>query len=278
MTRASARAPHFVPSSFLASVVVAGPPDDLARFRETVRHLMVRDIDAETYTEHHAEGRLEFRFTPKKGIPFPAFAQASGEFPELRIEASWENGPRALRGRAILQGGKLIEQDSEPLSGPREAAASAAQIDLSLTAGGDLQLALICLPSAAGEWVGYAASAQRHVYFSFSRGNLHHEDAEVAAPDPALESLALEFAQEWLWFDESAAQASAVERARYAERGRRVRGANVRAVHLDRLPVSTLEPQAQALRAALLDALRTDLESDLRTALQTTGPKSPAPT
>ncbi len=40
---------------------------------------MVRDIDAEDYTEHHAEGMLEYRFEPKLGIPFPAFVAVSAE-------------------------------------------------------------------------------------------------------------------------------------------------------------------------------------------------------
>ena len=61
---------------FTAVVRVTGA-GRLADFRERLRWLMVRDEDAEEYSEHHAEGVLEYRFTPRKGIPFPAFTAAS---------------------------------------------------------------------------------------------------------------------------------------------------------------------------------------------------------
>ena len=80
----------------------------LADFRERLRWLMVRDIDAEEYTEHHAEGQLEYRFEPKAGIPFPVFAQASADFPELRVEAEWDHD--GVRGRAVIENGRLVER------------------------------------------------------------------------------------------------------------------------------------------------------------------------
>ena len=78
----------------------------LADFRERLRWLMVRDPDAEDYTEHHADGLLEYRFEPKNGIPFPAFVEASGNFPELRVEATWERD--GVRGRALIENGRLV--------------------------------------------------------------------------------------------------------------------------------------------------------------------------
>ena len=80
----------------------------LAEFRERLRWLMVRDIDAEDYTEHHADGRLEYRFEPKQGIPFPAFVQASADFPELRVEAEWDHD--GVRGRAVIEEGRIVER------------------------------------------------------------------------------------------------------------------------------------------------------------------------
>src|SRR5256712_734881 len=82
----------------------------LADFRERVRWLMVRDADAEDYTEHHADGVLEYRFEPRNGIPFPAFAAASGDFPELRVEAEWEHD--GVRGRAVLENGRVVASSS----------------------------------------------------------------------------------------------------------------------------------------------------------------------
>ena len=94
-------------STFRAVVRVTGP-GRLKDFREHLRWQMVRDIDAEDYTEHHAEGILEYRFEPKQGIPFPAFVATSAEFPELRVEAEWEH--EGVRGRAVIESGRLVEK------------------------------------------------------------------------------------------------------------------------------------------------------------------------
>jgi hypothetical protein len=80
----------------------------LADFRERLRFLMVRDIDAEEYTEHHTEEALEYRFEPKLGVPFPVFVEASGDFPELTVEAEWQRDK--VRGRVIIQAGKLVDR------------------------------------------------------------------------------------------------------------------------------------------------------------------------
>lgn len=95
-------------SNFRATVRVtgAGRLDD---FREHVRWLMVRDLDAEDYTEHHSESALEYRFEPRLGIPFPAFVSASSEFPELRVEAQWEHDGK--RGRAVIENGRVVEKE-----------------------------------------------------------------------------------------------------------------------------------------------------------------------
>jgi len=68
----------------------------------------VRDPEAEDYTEHHADGFLEYRFTPRRGIPFPAFTEISAQFPELSVEASWQRDGK--RGRARIENGRLVEQ------------------------------------------------------------------------------------------------------------------------------------------------------------------------
>jgi hypothetical protein len=97
---------------FTAVVRITGA-GRLEDFRERLRWLMVRDEDAEDYTEHHGEGRLEYRFEPRKGIPFPAFTEASGDFPELRVEAEWEHD--GVRGRAVIENGRLLEEErAEP--------------------------------------------------------------------------------------------------------------------------------------------------------------------
>jgi hypothetical protein len=92
---------------FTAVVRVTGV-GRLEDFRERLRWIMVRDADAEAYTEHHADGVLEYRFEPKLGIPFPAFAQASADFPELRVEAQWTRD--GISGRAVIESGRLVER------------------------------------------------------------------------------------------------------------------------------------------------------------------------
>ena len=103
---------------FTAVVRVSGA-GRIEEFRERLRWLMVRDIDAEDYTEHHHDGVLEYRFEPKLGLPFPALVQASGDFPELRVEARWEKMETggAVKGRAVIEAGKLVEREIEKANG-----------------------------------------------------------------------------------------------------------------------------------------------------------------
>jgi len=184
----------------------------LADFRERLRWLMVRDVDAENYSEHHAEGRLEYRFEPKKGIPFPVFTEVSGDFPELRVEAEWNHD--GVRGRAVIENGRLIEEHRDSSGGPG--------IDVALEEDGQLGLAMV-LEKRDACCIGYAATADRHTFFRYVRGKLDLIDPE--APDTELEDMALAFVEEWLWYDEEEAP---IERARYAGYGFPVRGANLR--------------------------------------------------
>jgi hypothetical protein len=225
---------------FTAVVRVTGA-GRLADFRERVRWLMVRDPEAEDYTEHHAEGVLEYRFTPKRGIPFPAFTEASADFPELQVEAEWEHD--GVRGRAHIENGSLVQAPSEPQGG--------ALVDVAVEQDGRLVLALACAP-AQGGLIGYAATADRHTYFRSRDGELTLVDPET--PDEALEDVAFAFVEEWLWYDEEEA---AVERARYAGYGYPVRGANVKSEKLATLRssgmrFSSLDAAARQAREALV--------------------------
>lgn len=92
-----------------AIVRVTGGAGRFEEFRERIRWLLVRDPDVDPYTEHHAPDRLEYRFALDKGIPFPSFVTASGEFPELRVEAEWDKGEGAKGGVAIEQG-RIVEK------------------------------------------------------------------------------------------------------------------------------------------------------------------------
>lgn len=224
---------------FTAVVRVSGV-GRLADFRERVRWLMVRDPDAEDYTEHHDDGALEYRFEPKRGIPFPAFAEASAEFPELSIEARWERD--GVRGRALIEAGRLVKEDESAL--PQTAGAY-----VEVAEDGRLVLALVC-ERRGDEWLGYAATSEQHTFFR------RRQELTLVAPeetDEALEDIAFRLVDEWLWYDEEEA---ATERMRYAQYGVPVRGANVKSDKLQWLRAhglrfSTLEPAAAPMREAL---------------------------
>ena len=221
----------------------AGRLDD---FRERVRWLMVRDEEAEDYTEHHAEGTLEYRFRPRRGIPFPAFAAASADFPELRVEAQWERD--GVRGRAVIENGQLTEQASAPQGD--------VQVDVATAEEGRLELGLAC--AVEGEaLMGYAVTDSRHTYFRWRNGALtliDPQNAEATRDEPLLEETAFRFVEEWIWYDEEEAP---LERARYANYGYPVRGANLKS---DKLALvrrqdgrfSSLDDEGKALRDALV--------------------------
>lgn len=242
---------------FVATLRVSGLGARLADFRERVRYLMVREFDAERYTEHHAEDALEYRFELERGVPFPAFACASAEFPEVRVEAEWINPGAGMRGRAVIENGRLSEQTSEPLDGAR------LEIDVEISDTAELLLAIACRrrESEAGEsWIGYCASSARHAWFTWDGAlELLPTDAAIEQTLLAeLEQTAFAFTGPWLWYDEAPESETALERKRYAERGWPVRGANLRAERVtllrDAIPgnrYSNLSPQAAPLRAAL---------------------------
>ena len=226
---------------FTAVVRVTGT-GRIEDFRERLRWLMVRDADLEDYTEHHGEGLLEYRFEPKKGIPFPAFTLASGDFPELRVEAEWEHN--GVRGRAVIEKGRQVADE-------KDAAPGAPGIEVEVAEDGRLALGFSAT-ARGGQILGYAVTSDRQTYFRYRDGELTLVEADDA--DEALEEVAFAFVDEWIWYDE---QDAPVERARYAEYGYPVRGANVRSEKLALLRergmrFSSLDAGAAPVRAALL--------------------------
>lgn len=227
---------------FTAVVRVSGT-GRLDDFRERVRWLMVRDEDAEDYTEHHGKGTLEYRFQPRRGIPFPAFTAASADYPELRVEAEWERDGE--RGRALIENGQLVETSATRLA--------EAQLEVAVGDDGRLDLALACIRGEDGAIAGYVATAERHTYFRYKDSALTLVNPEE--PDAKLEEAALRFAGEWIWYDEEDA---VLERARYANYGFPVRGANLKSDKLALLRAnagrySTLDENAKAACEAIAE-------------------------
>ena len=225
---------------FTAVVRVTGA-GRLADFRERLRWLMVRDADADDYTEHHAEGTLEYRFEPKKGLPFPSLTAASGDFPELRVEAEWEHD--GVHGRAVIENGRLVEEARGDPGAPG--------VEVEVEEDGRLALGFICRAQGEGA-IGYAVTADRQTYFRWRDGTLTLVEPQDADAD--LEEVAFGFVEEWIWYDE---QEAPVERARYADYGYAVRGANVRSEKLAALRrsafrFSSLDDAAREIRKAVI--------------------------
>ena len=227
---------------FTAVVRVSGT-GRLDDFRERVRWLMVGDEDAEDYTEHHAAGTLEYRFQPRRGIPFPVFTAASADYPELRVEAEWQRDGE--RGHAVIENGQLVETSAQRMTEP--------QLEVAVGDAGRLELALTCIREQDGALAGYVATSERHTYFRYRDSVLTLIDPEE--PDAELEEAALRFAEEWIWYDEEDA---ALERARYANYAFPVRGANLKSEKLALLRAdngrhSTLDENAKAALEAIVE-------------------------
>jgi hypothetical protein len=265
--------PFHAPSLLvLTAVVRVTGSGRLNDFGERVRWLMVRDAESSRaeYTEHHREGVLEYRFTARDGIPFPAFATASEEFPELRVEAEWENDVQGVRGRVVLENGRPIDHQSAPLADRSLGVA----VEIGLR--GELEFAMAC--AKRGEaWLGYCVDGSRHAYFAADAALRFADDAgarwtrRIASDrsepldEPvddallaALEDIAFRFAGDWLWFEEAAASETALERRRYADHGWPVKGANLKAERLltlgPRRQFDSLAPEAQPLLGRLRSA------------------------
>ena len=260
----------------LTAVVRVTGSGRLRDFGERVRWLMVHDAEASRaeHTEHHRDGVLEYRFVTREGIPFPAFASASAEFPELRVEAEWENATQGLRGQAVIENGRLLDQQTLPL----EDSALGVAVETGLR--GELAFALACM-RRGDAWLGYCVDAARHAYLLAEGSALRLADeagarwtrrvdgGRVLGLDEAiddtllaeLEDIAFRFAGDWLWFDAAAASETALERKRYADHGWRVMGANLKAERMLALgPGRRFEALAADARP-LLERLRAAWET-----------------
>ena len=142
----------------------------------------------------------------------------------LARRAEQQAGEATVAARAHDQeigGGRLVEEHRESQAGPG--------VDIVLDDDGRLDLALV-VEKRDDCCIGYAASADRHTYFRYVRGELGLIDPD--GPDAELEDIALRFVEEWIWYDEEEA---ALERVRYAGYGFPVRGANLKSEKLAEL-------------------------------------------
>ena len=244
-----------------ATLTVFGAREQLPAADARIKALLVEEIFVGEFEEHHGDDALSYDFKVQGGIPFPAFAAASLEFPELKIAAEWVNVAAGRKGRALLTNGAIAEHVEEAL-----VAGSAETHNRYLCAApdGTLQLAFALLRRGRGEWAGYVLNHERDAVFRITRDGdavelLTTEGAAEWAyawrlnglddrPSPAalvqavepglyaeLEQFAQDYVAEWFWLRSAPVADNAIEIDRYARYGYTVREANVRAARLHRL-------------------------------------------
>jgi hypothetical protein len=252
--------------NLVATITVRGDPQLLREYRRQVNRLLDEEGSA-SYRELHSEERLEYEFKLHGGIPFPPFVSASQAFPELTVEVEWSEALVGRSGRAIIRNGVLAEQAAQSL-----APSGSVLQDVRAGPDGGLVIAVTCA-RWRDSWHGYVIAADEHAFFRIAgsaeacelsasdgvdaewaeRWRVSADDAAYAALAPRepiaadelrdLDRLAQEFSREWVWFEESPPEETAVERRRFAEYGYPVRAANLRSEKLSKV----LRPQDGAL-------------------------------
>jgi hypothetical protein len=244
-----------------ATLTVTGTREQLPAADARIKALLVEEIFVGEFEEHHGDDALSYDFKVQGGIPFPAFAAASMEFPELKIVAEWVNVAAGRKGRALLTNGAIAEHVEEAITA---GSAETRNRYLLVAADGTLQLAFALLRRDRGEWAGYVLNHERDAVFSITRNGdaIELRTTEGAAewahawrlsgvdgrPQPItlaqavdpemyaeLEGLAQEFVAEWFWLRSAPVADNAIEVDRYARYDYTVRDANVRAARLHRL-------------------------------------------
>jgi hypothetical protein len=241
---------------------VSGARDQLAAFDARLKLLFAEQQVGGDIEEQHADEVLHYDLKVEGGIPFPPFALASREFPELEIAVEWVNPGTGTRGTARIAGGTLAEQNMENV-----AAAPDHAVVVALNDNGYLALALAVLRTGRDEYRGYALTGRQDALFRVVRDSesgkielLATQGAaewsrawrvspggapEYRALDPAqpipdgefleLEKLAQDFVAGWIWFGNGPDEEIAIEVERYQRLGYAVSDANLRSSALHRI-------------------------------------------
>ena len=243
---------------------VTGERTQLAAFDARLKLLFAEQQVSGDIEEQHADDMLHYDLKVEGGIPFPPFALASREFPELEIAVEWVNSGAGTRGTARIAGGTLADQNMENLGA---AAGSGRDLSITLNADGYLALALAALRVGRDEYRGYALTGRQDALFRVVRnpdsGRIElfatHGSAEwsrawtvvpgcepeyrkLGPPQPVepgefqeLEKLAQDFVAEWVWFSNGPIEEIAIEMERYQRLGYTVSDANLRSSALHRI-------------------------------------------
>jgi len=248
-----------------ATITITGEKDALAACEARLRRLLSSQFLKDEVTEHHGRQALCYDLKIEGGIPFPAFAQASQEFPGLAFDAEWVNVAAGEKGHATLVNGRITGQSSERVA---TRAGDEHPVHVEVAPDGRLTLALTLFRATRDEWRGYALTAARDALVRVVRPP-ESDEVELYATDGGpewawiwrgalssrifirdelrppigidqplfrdLDALARDFVADWVWFATEAREDIAVESERYARHGYTVSTANVRSARLHRM-------------------------------------------
>ena len=246
-----------------ATLTVSGDSAVLPAADARIKALLVEEIFEGGFEEHHGDDALSYDFKVRGGVPFPAFALASQEFPQLAVVAEWVNVAAGRRGRARIADGKIVEHVEDSLS---TGSAETANRYFSVAADSRLELGFAVTQQHHGLWSGYVLNFERDALFEIRRdggmielrvtegaaewAQLWRLSSADAAAEPQvleptqpldklqykeLERMARDFVAEWIWMRDAPAAETAIERDRYGRYGYVIHDANVRVARLQRM-------------------------------------------
>lgn len=242
---------------------VSGEPSQLAAFDAALKVLFAEHGIAGGVDEQHAPGALHYDLKVAGGIPFPPFALASADFPDLAVAVEWFDAGSGVRGAATIARGALTEQKVDNVA----AAGAGYQVAIRTNADGYLALGLAVVRTDRDECRGYVLTGREDALFRITRdsasGLIELVTTEGAAewsrawrvpPDGApdyraieppqaiadadfreLEQLAQDFVAQWVWFSNGPREEIAIEAERYARLGYAVSDANLRSAAMHRI-------------------------------------------
>jgi hypothetical protein len=247
-----------------ATFTISGEPLSRTACEASLRRLLSPHYLRGEVTEHHGPNALCYDFKVEGGVPFPAFAQASQEFPDLSFAAEWVNVAAGERGNATIVNGRVTQQSGERVP---TRAADACPVHVEVAPDGRLILALVVLRVAREEWRGYALTPGGDALLLARRGpdgavelsategaaewavrwsgresasgyDFERLDPPVLIEEASfreLEAVLRQFVSDWIWFAGERREDIAIESERYGRYGYPVAAANVRSALLRRL-------------------------------------------
>ena len=99
-----------------ATITITGDAEQLVSCQPLLRRLLSDHFVKDEVTERHRPEALCYDLMVEGGIPFPAFAQASQEFPGLSFDAEWVNVEAGERCSVTLVDGRATRQSTERIS------------------------------------------------------------------------------------------------------------------------------------------------------------------